>query len=168
MGTRSITKFFDDDVCLVTLYRQYDGYIDGHGYDLARCLTFEGQDIPVRNGIPMGNQTLMFNGMADLACQVIALLKTRDIRHNEPIVRSQMVGNFYIAHNTSGLDEEGFGYAVHLRDDRVVIDVHTGGRKIFSATPEELLKTSMEYDDDDVMVLEKLAVGGGLTQDINF
>ena len=40
MGTRSLTTFKEDhtDKEIVVLYRQYDGYPEGHGIDLFRFL----------------------------------------------------------------------------------------------------------------------------------
>lgn len=40
MGTRSLTHIMDDhtEAILTTLYRQMDGYPDGHGADLAEIL----------------------------------------------------------------------------------------------------------------------------------
>lgn len=39
MGTRSTTKFIDNNEVLVTAYRQYDGYPTGHGKELAEFLS---------------------------------------------------------------------------------------------------------------------------------
>ena len=35
MGTRSLTHIIEDKETLTTIYRQFDGYMSGHGSDLA-------------------------------------------------------------------------------------------------------------------------------------
>ncbi len=69
MGTRSLTIFKDsDDKEIVVLYRQYDGYLSGHGLELAEILAGR----VVVNGYTDESQ---FNGMSCLAAQVVAKLK---------------------------------------------------------------------------------------------
>ena len=71
MGTRSLTRFVEDgkEFCLV--YRQMDGYPDGHGLDLANFLN----DITLVNGISCNEKRKIANGMGCLAAQCIAHLK---------------------------------------------------------------------------------------------
>ena len=38
MGTRSNTIIYDDDVQILNLYRQHDGYLSGHGIELLEFL----------------------------------------------------------------------------------------------------------------------------------
>lgn len=57
MGTRSLTHFRQGDKTLLTLYRQFDGYIEGHGKDLAEALQ------------------LRHNGFGCLVAQVVGKLK---------------------------------------------------------------------------------------------
>ena len=38
MGTRSLTHFKENGDTLATIYRQYDGYMSGHGVDLSHFL----------------------------------------------------------------------------------------------------------------------------------
>ena len=38
MGTRSLTYVFDGDQPILCLYRQYDGYVAGHGREVAEFL----------------------------------------------------------------------------------------------------------------------------------
>ena len=73
MGTRCLTVFKDEEgkeICV--LYRQFDGYPDGHGKELKEFLANKA----VINGygdedVKKGN----FNGMGCLAAQVIAHFK---------------------------------------------------------------------------------------------
>ena len=80
MGTRSLTTFIElytDEKGkqkkneVVTMYRQYDGYPDGHGSELAEFLS-KGK---VVNGIGVGDDSLQFNGIGCLAAQVVAEFK---------------------------------------------------------------------------------------------
>jgi len=80
MGTRSLTKVFNTykneknnkqvKVTLVNMYRQYDGYPEGHGTELADFL----KGGKVVNGIGV-NDTNVFNGAGCLAAQMIAHFK---------------------------------------------------------------------------------------------
>ncbi len=80
MGTRSLTTFIEvytndegkqkkNEV--VTMYRQYDGYPDGHGVQLAEFLS-KGK---VVNGMGLEDGGLMFNGIGCLAAQVVSEFK---------------------------------------------------------------------------------------------
>lgn len=84
MGTRSLTTFIDtfnvknkkgEDVIkkvkIVTMYRQYDGYPEGHGLELAEFLA-SGKMV---NGISLNETGLVFNGMGCLTAQCVAHFK---------------------------------------------------------------------------------------------
>lgn len=81
MGTRSLTTFIEKwkdektnkvkQTKIVTMYRQYDGYPEGHGLELATFLT-RGKMV---NGIPYGEDGIFFNGMGCLAAQCVADFK---------------------------------------------------------------------------------------------
>jgi len=80
MGTRSLTRVIETyrdekknkqvKVTLVNMYRQYDGYPEGHGTELADFL----KGGKVVNGIG-GNDTNVSNGAGCLAAQMIAHFK---------------------------------------------------------------------------------------------
>lgn len=77
MGTRSLTVFMDDrwndddpEQEIVVMYRQMDGYPEGHGKDLAEFLA-KGKLV---NGIGM-DAGVVFNGMGCLAAQVVTHFK---------------------------------------------------------------------------------------------
>jgi len=80
MGTRSLTRVIETyrdekkdkqvKVTLVNMYRQYDGYPEGHGTELADFLKAG----KVVNGIG-GDDTNVFNGAGCLAAQMIAHFK---------------------------------------------------------------------------------------------
>lgn len=100
MGTRSLTIFTDsDNVEIAVLYRQYDGYPEGHGAELNEFL----QDMLVVNGFGMENTRKLANGMNCLVAQCIAHFKKE-------------IGNFYLyPAGTRDMGEE-FIYHVKLND----------------------------------------------------
>ena len=73
MGTRSLTTFKEDhnNEEIVVLYRQFDGYPEGHGIDLFRFLN----KMNMVNGIAGGEKRKISNGMSCLAAQMIAYFK---------------------------------------------------------------------------------------------
>lgn len=70
MGTRSTTTFYDGEQPIAMLYRQFDGYPDGHGLELAGVLA----NHTMVNGIS-GDEDVIFNGVGDLAVRCISALK---------------------------------------------------------------------------------------------
>lgn len=113
MGTRSITVLNDEECKeIAVLYRQYDGYPEGHGKELAEFLS----PFRVVNGIGNTNGKVA-NGGACLAARVIAHFK-------------QEVGQFYLyPAGTRNVGEEFtytvipiVGESVHLKveDDTVL------------------------------------------------
>jgi hypothetical protein len=106
MGTRSLTRVFNTyknenkntqvKIQLVNMYRQYDGYPDGHGTELADFL----KSGEVVNGIGSTNETeRLFNGAGCLAAQMIAHFKNG-------------VGGFYIEPITAKDCGQEFEYEV--------------------------------------------------------
>lgn len=80
MGTRCLTVFKNDsDKEIVVLYRQGDGYMGGHGKELAEFLAGG----TIVNGFSMDEKRKVFNGMECLTAQVISHFK-------------KGVGNFYL------------------------------------------------------------------------
>ena len=73
MGTRCLTVFKNlQDKEIAVLYRQYDGYLSGHGLELANFL----KNKKIVNGIQDENKNL-FNGMECLTAQVVEHFKTK-------------------------------------------------------------------------------------------
>lgn len=114
MGTRHLTYVYDEtDTILLCMYGQWDGYISGHGTDLADFLnSFDA----IVSGIPVGDPRKMANGMGCLAAQLVAHFKDG-------------VGNFYIY--PPKLDNDCWQeYEYHIRPKSVTI---SGGAE-FSGT----------------------------------
>jgi hypothetical protein len=106
MGTRSITQIFNEEGKeIIRLYRQFDGYFEGHGKDLVTFL--KGKSLV--SGFS-GDHMLTgkaFNGMEDLAIRLCAYLKNDQARHNNETdpehkyhkpdaLGEDTIGNFYI------------------------------------------------------------------------
>lgn len=105
MGTRSLTFVYDGNVgseVVMNMYRQYDGYVSGHGVELAEFLQ-EGRMV---NGIPVGDNSRMFNGMGCLAAQMIAQFKSGP-------------GGFYLY--PASATDCGQDYEYHVYYNRVIV-----------------------------------------------
>ena len=128
MGTRSLTTFIDDFTKeeIVVLYRQYDGYPEGHGKDLLNYLN----NMKLVNGIPGGKKaSQLANGMSCLAAQVVSHFK-------------KGVGDFYLhAADTRDHGEE-FVYTVYEENNELKVKVEdTYSNKIlFDGNTEKMGK----------------------------
>ena len=100
MGTRSLTTFVDDHTQeeIVVMYRQYDGYPEGHGKDLINFL----------NKMKFDNQ--LTYGISCLSAQVISHFKKR-------------AGDFYL-HTADTRDYgEEFVYTIYSKDNELKVKV---------------------------------------------
>jgi hypothetical protein len=136
MGTRSLTIFQDhkrvkneetgkyeengvEDI--VVLYRQFDGYFEGMGKDIAEFLS-EGKLV---NGFSFGTKEKQFNGMGDLAQRLVASFGTE-------------VGNFYLEKADTRDCGEEFRYYIYPTKDGIRVKVEEGAMTAFGcAGPEE-------------------------------
>jgi hypothetical protein len=98
MGTRSMTIFLEDNKEVARMYRQYDGYPEAHGVELAKLC----KKVLV-NGYSDPKSRTQANGMGCLAAQVIAKLKTG-------------IGNIYIE-PTGGEISDWVEYIYTVRSD---------------------------------------------------
>lgn len=133
MGTRCLTVFTNNDgkeIC--RMYRQYDGYPEGHGVELGKFLA----GIKIVNGY--GSVDHVANGMDCLAAQVIAHFKdgvggfylmapkTKDVGEEYVYVISGKTGdheatiecfdNVYMRSGTYKLKSMFKAYAAEFRD----------------------------------------------------
>ena len=115
MGTRSLTFVYDGEKPIIKMYRQFDGYPEGHGQELAEFL-LSGEMV---NGYSSKTEK-QFNGMGCLAAQMIAEFKNG-------------VGGFYI-HSVTDKDCWQ-DYEYHVYEDKVVIK--DPSEVIFSGTYAE-------------------------------
>lgn len=125
MGTRSLTFVYEGKTPILNMYRQFDGYVSGHGQELAEFL-MSGKMV---NGIPVGSDELFFNGMGCLAAQLICNFKKGS-------------GGFYIypVDSTDCWQE----YEYHVYEDKVV--VKNPDEVIFEGTWDEF--HSFCYDEE--------------------
>lgn len=115
MGTRCLTFVYDGDTPVINMYRQFDGYPSGHGFELAEFL----EGFKIVNGYGEVKPKLA-NGMGCLAAQMIAHFK-------------KSVGGFYIHPVTDTDCWQDFEY--HVFENRVVVKNPTN--VMFSGTFEE-------------------------------
>lgn len=122
MGTRCLTYLYsqtDHTEPFFCLYRQFDGYREGHGAELAGFL--RGKTIV--NGIPFGvNKSTIANGMGCLAAQLVCHFKTE-------------VGGFYIYPPKLSQDVWQ-DYEYHVWEHQVIVKTHND-RVIFTGTWHE-------------------------------
>ncbi len=109
---------------ILCMYRQYDGYLSGHGAKLAEFL----QDFNVVNGYNHDTPKRSANGMGCLAAQLISHFKDG-------------IGNIYIHHPNDKDCGEEFTYTIYEEDGKVCIRAYDVWAKkiIFDGSPEEML-----------------------------
>lgn len=111
MGTRCLTRVFDSSQDgereILCLYRQFDGYPDGHGKELGQFVS----GLRIIDGIRFGldEQGGTANGMGCLAAQLVAHFKLKP----RP---GGVVGGFYI--HAPGTKNVGEDYVYEVRADR--------------------------------------------------
>ncbi len=103
MGTRCLTFVYDGGTPVINMYRQFDGYPEGHGTELGEFLT---SIEAVTNGISIGENRKTANGMGCLAAQLIAHFK-------------QSVGGFYIHPVTDTDCWQDYEY--HVYEENVIV-----------------------------------------------
>lgn len=153
MGTRCLSTFIEtyrDDKGkkkkseIVTMYRQYDGYPEGHGQELAEFLA--GGELV--NGIGLDGKRV-FNGMGCLAAQVVAHFKDgaggiylqRANKNSWEEYRYHIIGDFDTKEITIKVIEVGY---VNSKGDYV-----NKTRTIFEGTPTEMVTWIKELNEEN-------------------
>jgi hypothetical protein len=104
MGTRSLTYVYDDaDDAVVCMYRQFDGYVSGHGRELIDFIS----QFTIVNGIRSDETRKIANGMGCLAAQLIAHFKVG-------------AGGFYL-YPTEQNQDCGQEYEYHIYDGKIIV-----------------------------------------------
>ena len=160
MGTRSLTKVIEtwkdesgkkQRKPITCMYRQYDGYLEGHGQELAEWLS----GYTLVNGIPADKSEPMFNGLDCLAAQMYVHFKSSGCK-DDGTPTSKTGGIYCVYPDTEDCWEE-YLYEIsegqHGSDEGILITVYEAHHKkdtteIFHGTPEELLTKVREYDED--------------------
>ena len=123
MGTRCLTFVYNDKQPILNLYRQYDGYPEGHGKELGEFL----KGLEITNGISKetkGKRTA--NGMSCLAAQLVAHFKNS-------------VGGFYI-HSIESKDC-GQEYEYHVSDNSITVIKNCDDKIIYQGNWKNFSKT---------------------------
>lgn len=104
MGTRSLTYVYENDGEVVAcMYRQFDGYVTGHGREVANFL----KDFTLVNGLSVKETRKVANGMGCLAAQLIAHFKVG-------------AGGFYL-YPTTQYQDCGQEYEYHIFNDNILV-----------------------------------------------
>lgn len=118
MSTHSSTQVLVGKSVVMNLYGHSDGYLDGHGADLAQFL----KDKKLVNGISANSDNIA-NGMDCLSAQIVAHFKTGP-------------GGFYLV----PLDQaEEYEYVVYEKKGTILMQVRERGEIVFDGTPAEFL-----------------------------
>lgn len=131
MGTRSTITFMEkwgEEVTpITTVYQQYDGYLDGVGYTLAKWLSGK----VIVNGIPEYRKEYA-NGCGDLAAQFIGIIK------------DESPGDIYIYPVECDKSYIDYNYYVVVDMDKKSISIYICEWNIedpiFIGTPDEVLE----------------------------
>lgn len=133
MGTRSLTKFIneenDKEICV--MYRQYDGYPEGHGKELAEFLS----GMILVNGIRLDDKRKLANGIGCLTAQVISHFKDG-------------VGNIYIYPADTRDCWEEYTYTIYGNiNDEIKIKLFCvyDGRVLFDGYASKYLRWIRNY-----------------------
>lgn len=136
MGTRSLTIIRDENGSdVLTLYRQFDGYPEGHGKALATFLA----PFTVVNGIgSYEGKVRQANGAGCLAAQVVAHFKRPTPKTKFSPARGP-VGNFYLyPQGTKDVGEE-YVYIVTAGPGSIRVSVMDGNwKEITEGTPAQI------------------------------
>lgn len=129
MGTRSLTFVYSESKRgekaepIMNMYRQFDGYPSGHGAELSEFLSGG----KIVNGLRLGREGKFFNGMGDLAAQLVANFKKES-------------GGFYLYPVTAKDCGQDYEYHIYNIDGELKIEVYYCGCNIFgmSGDPEDV------------------------------
>ena len=121
MGTRCLTEVREGNTVLVTMYRQFDGYLSGHGAELKTAFG----KTKLVNGISGADKGSIANGLGCLAAQVVAKFK------NGP-------GGFYLeAPGARDVGEE-YVYILSGRDGKIWLEIYEGGVTYFGLSQKDV------------------------------
>lgn len=134
MGTRAVTIVEDEDGVYVSLYRQYDGYPEGHGKELAEFL--DGAEIG--NGITGNPPPGFFNGVGDLAARLVTFFKENH----------KIIGGFYIIPTGTKWGPD-YTYTVTGRNSEVFVKVQSYSDKTLFEGPVGDFRVWVNSEEDE-------------------
>ncbi len=130
MGTRHLTYVYEGETPLMCMYGQWDGYPSGYGADLAKFLnSFDA----IVNGIPLGDNRKMANGMGCLAAQLVANFKVG-------------AGSFYIYPPILNQDS-GQEYEYHVFNDKIFVADGWSNEVLFDGSWNDFAEFCTENED---------------------
>ena len=108
-----------------TMYRQMDGYLEGHGQDLAEFLS----QFTIVNGMRMDETRKIANGIDCLAAQMFAHFKDGP-------------GHIYCMHPSAQDCGEEYIYEIEKDGEDILMTVYDvwNSKEIFHGTPQKLLE----------------------------
>lgn len=143
MGTRSLTRINDSDSDrkIINMYRQFDGYLSGHGKELYDFLG----GMVIINGISGQKMGAAANGAGCLAAQMIAKFKTE-------------IGGIYLYPVEATDCGQEYEYVVTVKEPNyedpasaIEVEVLSRGGSIFKGSVEEFgefIERGESADDD--------------------
>ena len=143
MGTRSLTKVIQvwyneeekkkEEKTITTMYRQMDGYMEGHGAELAEWLS----KFTIVNGIGLDEEGQIASGAECLAAQMFAHFKDG-------------AGGIYLMHPDAENCWEEYIYNVYVAEEdedsqiNIAVTDVCEEKIIFSGSPQKLLVDTNE------------------------
>lgn len=142
MGTRSNTVIINTghtpEVVLVNMYRQMDGYPDGHGLDLFEFL----KDMQICNGYGAEqNKGRWANGMGCLAAQIVEHFK-----------KEAGLGGIYLNNPAEKKYDNDYAYIIRgntYKPGPLHIEVQSWGEKVFEGSVTEFGVFCEKYGKED-------------------
>lgn len=130
MGTRSTTHIYNGKINkknhLVSIYRQFDGYLSGYGIDLINYLS----SMTVVNGYNSSQENGQYaNGMGCLSAQLIKHFK-------------EGIGGCCI---TNSDDSQEYDYHVYTHNDKIHIKIVENDKLLFNGSLFEFDKFYKKY-----------------------
>lgn len=119
MGTRARINVIEGGAILVSIYRQYDGYPEGLGREVAQFLC----GLTLVNGMGADKSSIA-NGMGCVAAQLIKTLKTE-------------AGNVYIRDTGAHSQGEEYVYNVYAAGTEIWIAAYGGSMTAFGMPGDE-------------------------------
>jgi len=144
MGTRSLTKVIQtwkdesgvkQSRPITCMYRQYDGYLEGHGVELAEWL----EKFTIVNGIGLYEDRRIANGMDCLSAQMFVHFKSSGCKDDG--TPTSTAGSIYCMHPDSDDCGEEYLYEISEEDSELIITATDVWKNevIFKGEAKELL-----------------------------
>ena len=133
MGTRCLTVMNDSDGNeIAVLYRQFDGYPEGHGADLKDFLS----PFAIVNGIHSGETRKIANGAGCLAAQIVVHFKGEE------------AGNIYLYPAGTRDCGEEYVYTLQPNGENINLTVQAGMMTFFGMPGTPQAEMQLLYDGD--------------------